>query len=134
MHHHASQNLQVWHICLGTAMGNPPAQLYFLIHELNFVHTYPQLCHYVRYLDDIFLIWNPDPNPIKDESDWAKFQRCINAFRDLCWNFDNMRDASPSWILRSDWIPQVYCQQKSMKGTQRLPILTATFEPLSGSP
>jgi len=74
MHHHASQNLQVWHICLGTAMGNPPAQLYFLIHELNFVHTYPQLCHYVRYLDDIFLIWNPDPNPIKDESDWAKFQ------------------------------------------------------------
>ena len=59
----------------GTAMGTPPApayaQLYFLIHELTFLHTYTQLCHYVRYLDDIFLIWEPDPNPIKDEADWA---------------------------------------------------------------
>jgi len=76
----------------GTAMGTPPApayaQLYFLIHELTFVHTYVQLRYYVRYLDDIFLVCDPDPNPVKDEADWTDFQTCVNAFRNLRWNLD----------------------------------------------
>jgi len=56
----------------GTAMGTPTApayaQLYFLIHELNFMQQFPQLQLYVIYLDDIFVIWQPASD--KDSNDW----------------------------------------------------------------
>ena len=48
----------VWVQKNGTAMGTPPApeyaQFHYLAHQLTFVHTYPQRCYYVRYLNDIF--------------------------------------------------------------------------------
>ena len=93
-YHYARQHFwfgdSTWVQQNGTAMGTPPApayaQLYYLIHELSFMQRFLQLQLYVRYLDNIFVIWKPTSD--RDPQDWDSFQEIVNSFGNLQWNFE----------------------------------------------
>lgn len=79
-----------WIQLSGTAMGTPPAPsyatLYYAIHELTYVHRYPNLLFYGRYIDDVIGIWLPDNDKSTDNVNWNNFKN--NApFGVLQWEF-----------------------------------------------
>lgn len=74
-----------WWQISGTAMGTPLAPsyatLYFAIHELTFIHRYPELLYYRRYLDDTICLWkHPTPDEII-----ARFYTDMNNYGKLRW-------------------------------------------------
>ena len=76
----------------GSAMGVPPAPpyatLYFCIWELKFIHAFPHLIFYRRYIDDGFGIWDISiPNSYQT---WLCFQRQFDKYGKLRWDFSNL--------------------------------------------
>ena len=74
----------------GTAMGAPPAPTYanasFATHEAVLLPQYTsQLAYYKRYIDDIFGIWIPHPDPSIDAQLWTQFQHDLNNWHGLQW-------------------------------------------------
>ena len=82
----------IWVQQNGSTMGTSTAlayvQLYFIVHVLNFVQQFPQLQFYVRYLDDIFIIWHPNHDSMQNSTNWSSFQESANSFGNLRWNFE----------------------------------------------
>jgi hypothetical protein len=84
-----------WKQICGTAMGTPPAPmyatLYFAIHEMDIIPTFPSLWFYRRYIDDGFGIWIPNnsnhPSALTDDQQWLLFQQAFNNFGQLRWTF-----------------------------------------------
>ena len=73
----------------GTAMGVSPscvyATLYFAVHESNIIKKFPELALYKRFIDDILGIWIPQST--NDTARWKLFQKEINNFGKLTWEF-----------------------------------------------
>ena len=81
-----------WHQLQGTAMGTPPAptyaNLFFAIHENRILRKYSKnLLIHKRYIDDIFGIWIPSDDKVKDEEQWKKYVRDIDTYHGLKWLF-----------------------------------------------
>ncbi len=79
-----------WYQKTGTVMGTPPAPmyatLYFAIHEAAVNPRFKDnLTFYQRYIDDILGIWIPSSDD--DDQRWEDFQREINKFGKLKWEF-----------------------------------------------
>jgi hypothetical protein len=87
-----------WWQISGTAMGTPLAPsyatLYFAIHEITFIHKFPDLLFYRRYLDDSLCIWKqPPPNTIDDTiATLNLFETTMNDYGKLRWTFTPMSD------------------------------------------
>ena len=81
----------------GTAMGTPPAPpyatIYYGIHEKNFLPKHNKhVIFYKRFIDDVFGIWTPHPNPQTDAQLWDEFKHSMNAFPGLTWEFEDPSD------------------------------------------
>ena len=81
----------------GTAMGTPPAPpyatIYYGIHESNFLPKQrPQVILYKRFIDDVFGIWLPHPDPQKNERLWNEFTKTMNNYPGLTWEFNPPSD------------------------------------------
>ena len=81
----------------GTAMGTPPAPpyatIYYGIHEKNFLPKHNKhVIFYKRFIDDVFGIWIPHPNPQTDAQLWDEFKKSMNAFPGLTWEFEDPSD------------------------------------------
>ena len=81
----------------GTAMGTPPAPpyatIYYGIHEKNFLPKHNKhVIFYKRFIDDVFGIWIPHPNPQIDAQLWDEFKQSMNAFPGLTWEFEDPSD------------------------------------------
>ena len=81
----------------GTAMGTPPAPpyatIYYGIHEKGFLpkHT-KHVLFYKRFIDDVFGIWLPHPNPQTNAALWDEFKNTMNNFPGLTWEFEDPCD------------------------------------------
>ena len=76
----------------GTAMGVPPAtdfaNIFYGIHELIFLPEFKDnLAVYHRFVDDIFGIWIPHPDPVVNAKRWNFFKTFVNNFYGLKWIF-----------------------------------------------
>jgi hypothetical protein len=73
----------------GTAMGVSPscvyATIYFAAFEEKLQQQYPEIIFFRRYIDDIFIIWQPLSR--NDNERWQAFQKEINTFGKLKWEF-----------------------------------------------
>ena len=81
----------------GTAMGTPPAPpyatIYYGIHEKNFLPKHNKhVIFYKRFINDVFGIWIPHPNPQIDAQLWDEFKQSMNAFPGLTWEFEDPSD------------------------------------------
>ena len=81
----------------GTAMGTPPAPpyatIYYGIHEKNFLPKHNKhVIFYKRFIDNVFGIWIPHPNPQTDAQLWDEFKQSMNAFPGLTWEFEDPSD------------------------------------------
>ena len=79
-----------WKQLTGTAMGAPPAPPYataaFGTHEETLLNEFPSnLLYYRRYIDDVFAIWIPDPDPIIDCQLLLSFSQRLNDWHGLKW-------------------------------------------------
>ena len=75
----------------GTAMGSPPAPTYenisFALYKILFLPLYTSvILYYKQYIDDIFCIWKPDPDVIKNNTLWNKFKKDLNGWYGLTWD------------------------------------------------
>ena len=63
---------------------------YFFIHERSVIPKYStNLAFYTRYIDDGNAIWIPCADPAEDDARWFSFQRDINNFGSLTWEFSS---------------------------------------------
>ena len=81
----------------GTAMGTPPAPpyatIYYGIHEKNFLPKHNKhVIFYKRFIDDVFGIWLPHPNPQTNACLWEEFKDSMNTFPGLTWEFEDPSD------------------------------------------
>ena len=80
-----------WKQLSGTAMGAPPAPTYanasFATFEASIIlpKYKSNLAYYKRYIDDVFGIWIPDPDPRRDAELWSLFQADLNSWHGLEW-------------------------------------------------
>ena len=79
-----------WKQLTGTAMGAPPAPTYanvsFATHEVSILDEFENsLAYYKRYIDDVFGIWIPHPDPVIDRNQWEQFQAKLNSWHGLRW-------------------------------------------------
>jgi hypothetical protein len=86
-----------WRQISGTAMGTPPAPafatLFFAIFEDAILDQFMDwLFEYLRYIDDVFGLWVPDPDPAMDEFHWRDFKRMMNEESGLEWVFTERSD------------------------------------------
>jgi hypothetical protein len=85
----------------GTAMGTPPAPmyatLYFAIHEARVLPLFPEIPLYCRYIDDGFGLWCPLPHSTMDDDTtrWNLFQKTMNTYGDLTWEFPERGCTTP---------------------------------------
>ena len=104
-----------WVLQNGTAIGTPPAlayaQLYLLMHKLNFVQQFPQLHYYVRYLDDIFVISHPNSNFMQDSTNGSSFQESLTALGILDRILRNVPRLLHSWTMRLIWTLMAECSK-----------------------
>ena len=81
----------------GTAMGTPPAppppphMLRSII-----VYTNQNFCQHVifykHFIDDVFGIWLPHPNPQINARLWDEFTKSMNNLPGLTWEFNALSD------------------------------------------
>ena len=89
-----------WHQLSGTAMGAPPAPPYatvaFGIHEETILTEFAStLIFYRRYIDDVFAIWRPHPNPTTNATLWSRFVSQMNDWPGLTWVIDEPCSSVP---------------------------------------
>ena len=77
----------------GTAMGTPPAPpyatIYYGLHESQFLPKYKNhVTFYKRFIDDVFGIWLPHPNPKINSQLWDEFTTTMNNYPGLTWEFN----------------------------------------------
>ena len=86
-----------WWQFTGTAMGTPCAPsyatLYYYIHESTFIHLYPELLYYCRYLDDTLCIWKSHTNHIINNQRYQQFQSAMQGFGVLEWTFTPLQSS-----------------------------------------
>lgn len=84
-----------WWQKTGTAMGTPLAPsyatLYFAIHELTFVHKFPDLLYYRRYLDDTLCIWKNTICTTPSDT-FEEFNNSMNDYGQLRWTSTPLSD------------------------------------------
>ena len=76
----------------GTAMGTPPAPpyatIYYGLHESKFLpQCQNHVIFYKRFIDDVFGIWLPHPNPKINSQLWEEFTASMNNYPGLTWEF-----------------------------------------------
>ena len=76
----------------GTAMGTPPAPpwatIFYSLHEDTLLDRFgDHLLLYRRFIDDVLGIWLCHPDPATDEQLWNEFQRLVDDFHGLTWEF-----------------------------------------------
>ena len=81
----------------GTAMGTHPAPpyttIYYGLHETNFHPIIKKhIIFYKRFIDDIFGIWLPHPNPQTNARLWEEFTDSMNNYPGLTWEFNDPSD------------------------------------------
>ena len=81
----------------GTAMGTPPAPpyatIYYGIHEKTSFQNITNMSHFFkRFIDDVFGIWLPHPNPQTSTRLWEEFKDSMNTFPGLTWEFEDPSD------------------------------------------
>ena len=81
----------------GTAMGMPPAPpyatIYYGLQEKNFLPKHKKhVIFYKRFIDDVFGVWLPHPNPQTNASLWDEFKDSMNTFSGLTWEFEDPSD------------------------------------------
>lgn len=81
-----------WRQIAGTAMGISPAPpwaiLFFAIHENVFVDRWKErLPFWKRFIDDGIGLWNVHPDPTTNLALWNEFQRDVNDYHGLTWEF-----------------------------------------------
>ena len=81
-----------WKQIAGTAMGISPAPpwaiLFFAIHENIFVEKWhTNLPFWKRFIDDGIGLWLLDADKTTNDELWAEFQRDVNNFHGLKWEF-----------------------------------------------
>jgi hypothetical protein len=88
-----------WLQLSGTAMGTPPAPsyatLYYYLYERTFIPHFPELHFYGRYIDDGLGIWvkKDGTDDQTDDLRWSLFQRCVNDFGRLEWEFTDRSES-----------------------------------------
>ena len=71
----------------------PYATIYYGLHESNFLPKQrPQVILYKRFIDDVFGIWLPHPDPQKNERLWNEFTKTMNNYPGLTWEFNPPSD------------------------------------------
>ena len=83
----------------GTAMGTRPAPpwatIFFAIHEEAVLDRFKDnLAFYKRYIDDIFAIWLPDSDPIRNADTWLEFKEFVDSFHGLRWDFTEPKQSN----------------------------------------
>ena len=81
----------------GTAMGTPPAPtyatIYYGLHETNFLPKHKKhVIFYKQFIDDVFSIWLPHPNPQTNAHLWGEFTDTMNNYPGLTWEFNDPSD------------------------------------------
>ena len=76
----------------GTAMGTPPAPpwatIFYSLHEDTLLDRFgDHLLLYRRFIDDVLGIWLCHPDKATDERLWSEFQRLVDDFHGLTWEF-----------------------------------------------
>ena len=51
-----------------------------------------QIIFYKRFIDDVFGIWLPRPNPQTNARLWEEFKDSMNTFPGLTWEFEDTSD------------------------------------------
>ena len=77
----------------GTAMGTSPAPtyatIYYGLQESKFLPQYQNhVIFYKRFIDDVFGIWLPHPNPKINSQLWEEFAASTNNYPGLTWEFN----------------------------------------------
>ena len=77
----------------GTTMGTPPAPpyatTYYGLHESKFLPQYQNhVIFYKHFIDDVFGIWLPHPNPKINSQLWDEFTASMNNYPGLTWEFN----------------------------------------------
>ena len=80
-----------WVQLSGCAMGTPPAPPYatlcFAPHEDDCVDSCSNVFYYRRFIDDVIGLWTPSSDPATDAQQWTSFQRRLNEWNGLIWDF-----------------------------------------------
>ena len=81
----------------GTAMGTPPAPLYATIyyglHEKHFLPKHKKhVIFYKQFIDDVFGIWLPHPNPQNNARLWEEIKDSMNTFPRLTLEIEDPSD------------------------------------------
>ena len=76
---------------MGTPPAPPYATIYYGIHENMFVPWYREcLLFYKQFIDDIIGIWIPHPDSNQNTLEWSDFQKMMNSFPGLTWEFSTL--------------------------------------------
>ena len=78
----------------GTAMGTPPAPpyatIYYGLHETNFLPKHNKhVIFYKQFIDDVFGIWSPHPNPQTDARLWEEFKNSMKKYPGFTWELND---------------------------------------------
>lgn len=76
----------------GVAMGICPAPsiaiIFYAVHEEYLMMKWgTSIPFYLRFIDDVFGVWLANPNYIIDDRSWKEFQKDVNKFHGLPWEF-----------------------------------------------
>jgi len=81
--------LQLSGVAMGISPAPPIASIFYAIFENIMLPRWTHSIHFVRrFIDDGFAIWIHHPDPIIDEENWKQFQKEVNSFHGLSWEFD----------------------------------------------
>jgi hypothetical protein len=81
-----------WQQISGTGMGISPAPpwatIFYGLHEQQFLPDWSQhVIYYKRFIDDVFGIWLPHTDPIKNNELWELFKHRMQSWHGLEWEF-----------------------------------------------
>ena len=66
------------------------ATIYYGLHERNFLPKHKKhVIFYKQFIDDVFGIWLPHPNPQTNARLWEEFKDSMNSFPGLTWEFED---------------------------------------------
>mmetsp|Transcript_25192 Transcript_25192/g.40862 ORF Transcript_25192/g.40862 Transcript_25192/m.40862 type:complete len:678 (-) Transcript_25192:58-2091(-) len=81
--------LQLSGVAMGISPAPPIASIFYAIFENIMLPNWTHCILFVRrFIDDGFAIWIHDPDPTVDDENWKLFQKEVNSFHGLSWDFD----------------------------------------------